>query len=60
MFLAADESQYLNKVTFDMTVHYFDGIPANMNNEKVGDLVEAMVGEVMLLVALENVQSVFL
>lgn len=32
MFLAADESQYLNKVTFDMTVHYFDGIPANMNN----------------------------
>ena len=27
-----EEGKFLSKVTFDVTVHYFDGIPANMNN----------------------------
>jgi len=28
-----EEGKFLSKVTFDVTVHYFDGIPANMNNK---------------------------
>jgi len=28
-----EEGKQLSKVTFDVTVHYFDGIPANMNNK---------------------------
>ena len=30
----ADENEYLSS-TFDMTVQYFDGIPANMNNKSL-------------------------
>ena len=28
-----EEGKFLSKVTFDVTVHYYDGIPANMNNK---------------------------
>ncbi|MBQ70145.1 MAG: hypothetical protein CMA65_01465 [Euryarchaeota archaeon] len=48
MFLALDETEYLNKVTFDMTVHYFDGIPANMNNMSLWLGPEVNVGPVKL------------
>ena len=33
IFVTAQEGQFLETVTFDMTVHYFDGIPTNMNNK---------------------------
>tara|TARA_B110000444_G_scaffold261562_1_gene315436 strand:- start:32070 stop:33644 length:1575 start_codon:yes stop_codon:yes gene_type:complete len=48
MFLAVDESEYLDKVTFDMTVHYFDGIPANMNNMSLWLGPEVGVGPVKI------------
>ena len=48
MFLALDETEYLNKVTFDMTVHYFDGIPANMNNMSLWLGPEVSAGPVKL------------
>lgn len=48
MFLAADENEYLDKVTFDMTVHYFDGIPANMNNMSLWLGPEVGVGPVKI------------
>ena len=35
VFLTATEGQFLSTVTFDMTVHYFDGIPTNMNNKSL-------------------------
>ena len=35
VFLTATEGQFLSIVTFDMTVHYFDGIPTNMNNKSL-------------------------
>jgi len=48
MFIVADESEYLDKVTFDMTVHFFDGIPANMNNMSLWLGPEVNLGPVKL------------
>jgi len=33
--LSSKENEFLDVVTFDMTVHYFDGIPTNMNNKSL-------------------------
>ena len=33
LVFSKDETKKLTKVEFDMTVHYFDGIPENMNNK---------------------------
>ena len=33
LVFSKDESKQLTKVEFDMTVHYYDGIPENMNNK---------------------------
>ena len=35
IFVAAQDGQFLETVTFDLTVHYFDGIPTNMNNKSL-------------------------
>ena len=35
IFVTAQEGQFLQTITFDMTVHYFDGIPTNMNNKSL-------------------------
>ena len=35
VFVSAQEGQFLQTVTFDMTVHYQDGIPTNMNNQSL-------------------------
>ncbi|MBL6733950.1 MAG: type II secretion system F family protein [Candidatus Poseidonia sp.] len=35
VFMTTNENQYLSTVTFDMTVHYYDGIPTNMNNKSL-------------------------
>ncbi len=32
IFMTAEDNKFLSTVTFDMTVHYYDGIPTNMNN----------------------------
>ena len=35
LFASEEENQFLSEVTFDMTVHYFDGVPSNMNNKSL-------------------------
>ena len=35
VFMTTQEGQFLQTVTFDMTVHYQDGIPTNMNNKSL-------------------------
>ena len=35
IFISSGEGQFLSTVTFDMTVHYYDGIPTNMNNKSL-------------------------
>lgn len=35
VFMTAQDGQFLNAITFDMTVHYQDGIPTNMNNKSL-------------------------
>ena len=43
VFISSQEGQFLQTVAFDMTVHYQDGIPTNMNNKSLwlGPAVEA-------------------
>lgn len=43
VFISSQEGQFLQTVSFDMTVHYQDGIPTNMNNKSLwlGPAVEA-------------------
>lgn len=33
--MTTDDNEFLSSVTFDMTVHYFDGVPTNMNNKSL-------------------------
>ena len=35
VFISSQEGQFLQTITFDMTVHYQDGIPTNMNNKSL-------------------------
>ena len=43
IFMSSQEGQFLQTITFDMTVHYQDGIPTNMNNKSLwlGPALEA-------------------
>ena len=43
-----EEGKFLSKVTFDVTVHYFDGIPSNMNNASFWIGPEVSLGPVSI------------
>lgn len=48
VFMSAEDTQFLKEVTFDMTVHYYDGIPSNMNNKSLWLGPKVSVGPVSI------------